>query len=296
MMHYFRRRWRHWGQPHPMTAEPPRGGVLEAAAGEAVLKVGTWNMSKWSPAKAYIVESEVRVDILAVQETHLASFPLECAHGTARRVGLHLHHGHPVPAVANAVYGRACGVGFLVRQGVAVSPVVPAGAAWRRLHAMGRLHAVKMPPRLGLPLGLVLMTVYAPLQTRTTAVQREQFVALMLELSHQLDMQTPTLLLGDFNGSADPPKDFSSASGARRTVCPLLAKLLGPGAPWVDVHRVLLEDVPWTFRNVNTAGELSASRIDLVLANHAAMALVISAKGRAAGMQRTQQFTPPEAE
>ena len=36
----------------------------------------------------------------------------------------------------------------------------------------------------------------------------------------------------------------------------------------------MLDVVPWTFRNVNRDAKLSASRIDLVLANHAAMTLV----------------------
>ena len=96
--------------------------------------------------------TEVQAMVLAVHETYLAAFPLECAHGTARNVGLHLHHGHPVPPVARAVYGRSCGVGFLAQQGLPLVPVLPVGAAWRRLHAQG------------LPLGMLLVSVYAPLQ------------------------------------------------------------------------------------------------------------------------------------
>ena len=60
-------------------------------------------------------------------------------------------------------------------------------------------------------------------------------------------------------------------------MCPLLAALVGPGAAWVDMHRALLAEVSWTFRNVDSSGKLSASRIDLILANHAAMPLVQSA-------------------
>ena len=37
---------------------------------------------------------------------------------------------------------------------------------------------------------------------------------------------------------------------------------------------ILDPDPSWTFRNLDTKGKLSASRIDLVLANHAAMAMV----------------------
>ena len=86
-------------------------------------------MSTWSAAKAQIILGDIGVDILAVQETHLAAFPLECAHGTVRNLGLCLHHGHPVFAAYRGVYGRSCGVGFVARQGVAISPVVPVGVA-----------------------------------------------------------------------------------------------------------------------------------------------------------------------
>ena len=240
-------------------------------------RLGSWNISHWTSPKAHIIAKEICVDILAIQESHLASFPLECAHGTCRNLGLHLHHGHPVPPIAQRVYGRSCGVGFVARQGVALVPVPPIGPAWRRLHAMSRLHATRLPPRPGLPHGILLLTVYAPLQIRAQAVVREQFVSLMLEVSHSLDLQVPTFLMGDFNGSVDPSRDFLSESGRKRPVCPLLASLLGPGGAWVDVHRALLVDVPWTFQSVDTANHLSASRIDLVLANHAALRLVMAA-------------------
>jgi hypothetical protein len=117
-------------------------------------------------------------------------------------------------------------------------------------------------PRPGLPRGVWFITVYVPLQVRAQAVAREQFVALFLEVVHALDMQVPTFLLGDFNGSADPARDFLSDSGSRRPVFPLHRQLLGPAAPWVDVHRALLGEVPWTFQNVDTSAHLSASRID----------------------------------
>ena len=129
-------------------------------------------------------------------------------------------------------------------------------------------------PRPGLPRGLLLFTVYAPLQVRAQSAAREQFVALMQQVVHALDMQIPTLVMGDFNGSVAPQDDFMSESGSRRPPCPLLQHLLGPASPWVDVHRALLGEVPWTFQNVDSTGKLSASRIDLVLANHLAMALV----------------------
>ena len=39
----------------------------------------------------------------------------------------------------------------------------------------------------------------------------------------------------------------------------------------------MLSEIPWTFKSVDTANHLSASRIDLVLANHTALELVLAA-------------------
>ena len=44
-----------------------------------------------------------------------------------------------------------------------------------------------------------------------------------------LEMQLPTLLLGDFNGTITPVRDYSKGDG---TVCPLLSRSLGPGGPF----------------------------------------------------------------
>ena len=251
--------------------------VGSAAGGR--LRVGTWNMSGWRAAKARAVFAEVSVDVLALQETHLAAMPLQWAHGTMREVGGHLHHGHPVRAVGRGAFGRSCGVGFVTLPGVAVLPVLPVGAAWRWLHAVGRLHAVRLAPRAGLPRGLLLVSVYAPLQTRQQGVDRRKFVAAMQEVTHVLDLQEPTLLMGDFNGSVCPGRDFHGESAARREACPLLAHLLGPGGAWVDVHASLINDsLPWTFQSLDQSGKLSASRIDLILANHVAMRLVRGAR------------------
>ena len=145
-----------------MTTSPLAPGALGLAEPSSTIRLGSWNVSHWAAPRAPIIAQELDVDILAIQETHLASFPLECAHTTCRNVGLRLYHGHPVPPVARQVFGRSCGVGFVARQGVAISPVKPVGAAWRRLHVLGRLHAVRVPPRPGLPLGLLLFSVYAP--------------------------------------------------------------------------------------------------------------------------------------
>ena len=254
---------------------PLGDGALAPGAG---LSIGTWNVSGWSAAKAAVAAQEVAMDILAVQETHLAAIPLEWAHTTSQRLELSLHHGRPVRPMVSAVHGRSCGVGFLSRRGLALAAALPVGAAWRRLHAMGRLHAVRLAPRTGLPKGLLLLSVYAPLREHDQRSERASFDLAMMECLHTLDMQVPTLVMGDFNGSLMPAQDYHSLTGARRAACPLLAHLLGPGAPWVDVHRVLLPTpLPWTYQAVGPQGKLSASRIDLILANHLAMALVQSA-------------------
>ena len=117
---------------------------------------------------------------------------------------------------------------------------------------------------------------YAPLQTRVAETERMHFVAAFLDLVHTLDMQTPTLFLGDFNGTVCPSRDYLGASSARRPTCPLLQQLLGPGAPLVDLQVALLgdENLDWTYRSVDSTGRLAASRIDLILANRAALTLV----------------------
>ena len=237
--------------------------------------MGTWNVSHWSAAKATIMATSVGADVLAVQETHLAPLPLEWAHTTARSLGLHLHHGRPAAPLAGSPHGRSCGVGFVAAQGVALSPVLPSGTSWRQLHAMRRLHAVKLAPRPGIPRGLLLLSVYAPLQERQHAVDRSKFTDALLAVTHTLDMQVPTLLMGDFNGALIPARDCRSTHS--RSPCPLLLQLLGPGGAWIDVHTALLPPpLPWTFHSLGTSQKVP-SRIDLILANHSAMALVQSA-------------------
>lgn len=259
-----------------MASRPWDGGAAPNGGGPfGRLRLGTWNMSHWSAAKVAVVASTVMADVLAIQETHLAKMPLEVAHTTAQRAGLSLHHGRPARSVANSEHGKSCGVGFLCREGVAVAPALPSNPAWRRLHAMCRLAAVRLAPREGLPLGLLLVTIYGPLPNQP---DRAPFDVALMEVVHCMDMQVPTVLAGDFNGALDPERDYLSQSGARRPVCPLLAQLLGPGGPWVDVHVAMLPPpLPWTFRNATTGGAAMASRIDLILANSAAMRLIRSA-------------------
>ena len=264
--------------PGVMTCEGSRGGPSPPSAAPTqppLLRIGSWNISHWTPAKVSAVAA-LAFDILAVQETHLAAVLLERAHTTVRHLQLHLHHGRPVQPLAHSEHGRSVGVGFLCRSGLPVSPVVPQSPAWCRLAYMRRLHAVAVAPRPDLPRGLLLMSVYAPLDRQTA--ERSCFDLAFEEMSHSLDMQEDTVLLGDWNGSVLPSRDYCSRSGRQRPPCPLLAHLTGPGAPWTDVHAALLpEPLPMTFHSPHTSGAVAASRMDLVLANAAALPLIRSA-------------------
>jgi hypothetical protein len=103
--------------------------VAERGPQSRGLRIGTWNLSHWSPERAAVIAGDVGVDVLAVQETHLAMLPLERAHSTTRALGLHLHHGRPVRPVGKSDHGKSCGVGFVTSLGISVSPVPPSGAA-----------------------------------------------------------------------------------------------------------------------------------------------------------------------
>ena len=251
-----------------MASDAPQGGGLANPGG---LRLGSWNLSHWSVDRVESIATRSDLDLMDIQETHLAQVPLEKAHTTAAHHHLHLHHGRPSQPLARSVHGRSCGVGFLARRGLALSLARPVGPAWRLLHAMGRLHAVRLGPFPTLPHGLLIVSIYAPLQEHGQATLRERFVNAFQEFSHVLDMQVPTLLVGDFNGSLIPAYDFAHTSTQRRHPCPLLSHLLGPGGAWLDVHAALLPPpLPWTYQNTDSQGTVSASRIDLILANHAA--------------------------
>ena len=185
-------------------------------------RVGTWNITHWTAAKASLLAASVDADLLAIQETHLARVPLQAAHTTARRAGLQLHHGRPSAPLAHSEHSKSCGVGFVSRTGVAVTPALPSCPSWRRLHAMRRLHGVRLAPRPGLPLGVLFLSVYAPLPT---SPERAAFNAVFLAMTHALDMQVPTFLVGDFNNALLPAVDYHSASGARRAPCSLISSV-----------------------------------------------------------------------
>ena len=133
---------------------------------------------------------------------------------------------------------------------------------------MDRLHASRLVPRAGLPRGLLLLSIVAPLQTSHQAGDYRKFVAAMEEVTHILDLQELVLLLC-------PIRDFHGETSARCDACPLLAHLLGSGGAWVHVHATLLPHrALWTFQSVDLKGKVSASCIDSILDDHAAMGLV----------------------
>ena len=114
-----------------------------------------------------------------------------------------------------------------------------------------------------------IFTVYAPLR-RYTAL-REAFDRDLLDLIFSLDLAVPTLLLGDFNGSVEPAIDFSAGEGP---VCPLLTRLLGPGAPLLDLQLAVSPSArDWTFHGTN-GNEPYQSRIDLILGTRSAVPYV----------------------
>ena len=98
------------------------GVSSERAVSVDVLRVGTWNVSRWCLPRLEVIRESISVDLLAVQETHLASVGLERAQTAARRSQLCLHHGRPVPTRPGTLLGKSCGVGFFAKAGAAVIP------------------------------------------------------------------------------------------------------------------------------------------------------------------------------
>ena len=197
--------------PSPLPSSLPfsSGGASASTRLAPPLLIGSWNVSWWVQDRLLPI-LDLGVQVLALQETKLSLLPLESARGSLRRRGWSLDHGHPVPATGAGIHGDHCGVAFLTAPGVALSPLHPRGAAWHRLHALARLHAAEIPPREGLPRGLRLFSIYAPLAR--DADLRHMFLAEFWALITTLDLSVPTLLMGDFNGSVDPDRDYSAGS------------------------------------------------------------------------------------
>lgn len=248
-----------------MSESPSSEGLGGEVDGPLVLE--TWNVSSWTKQRLSPI-STLRAQLLALQETRLGPLPLEHARSALRRQEYTLHHGAASSAVRAGGHADTAGVGFLAMPGIAVSPLPPRGAAWRRLHAMARLHGAVFPPRPGLPLGLRVFSVYAPL---SRAPLRAAFDGTFIDFVSELNMQLPTLLMGGFHGSVAPERDYSSGSGA---VCHLLTRLLDPGGPFIDLQ-LSSSPVAWAFTfTMPHLSSLTQSRCDLVLGNRAVLGLV----------------------
>jgi hypothetical protein len=112
--------------------------------------------------------------------------------------------------------------------------------------------------------------VCAPLERDLSGAAFAAEVAAMVA---SLDLQVPTLLMGDFNGSVDPGRDFQA--GDRRLISPLLSHLLGPGGPFLDLQLVVSPELrDYTFRSSRPSGPPALARCDLLLGNRAALPLV----------------------
>ena len=247
---------------------------LASAANTPLTRVGTWNVSGWTPDKLGCV-NELHVQVLAVQETHLSLAGLQKARFEIEQRDWVMHHGHPAPTKPGQVHSHSCGVGFLVAAGVAVARPHVSGGDWAWLHEHARVSVVDIPKRADLPNGFRLVSVYAPVAN--DRARCEVFCRHLMSWVASLDMQVPTLLLGDFNGSVDPPRDFSN--GAKRAVSSLLLQLLNPLGPFFDLQMAVSPDL-WDFTFVAAAArndndpDAGLSRIDLALGNQAAVGLV----------------------
>ena len=131
---------------------------------EVGVRIGPWNVSYWTGDRLAPIVS-LKVDLTALQETKLAAHYTENVRAALRRDGYVFHPGHAVAVHRAGGRGDNCGVGYLASPGVAVTPIMPQGAAWRRLHAMARDHAVHVPPRIRLAVGLRIFSIYVPLQS-----------------------------------------------------------------------------------------------------------------------------------
>lgn len=77
-----------------------------------VVRLGTWNVSGWS-AERWGPIASLDVQLLALQETKLASIPLERVREAAKRRGFTLHHGKASAVRRAVIHGNSCGVGIL---------------------------------------------------------------------------------------------------------------------------------------------------------------------------------------
>ena len=72
-----------WGRIRPMASDLCSPEGVMASGGS--FRVGTWNTSHWALHKLDIVREDIGVDVLALQETHLALDHLRLAHTASHR-------------------------------------------------------------------------------------------------------------------------------------------------------------------------------------------------------------------
>ena len=189
----------------------------------------------------------------------------------AGRLNWKLVHGKAVPLATSKLGGRSRGVAALVGPGVAVREAMPPGRAWKRLWEAQRVQMVEFPPRAGLPKGLRIVNVYAPV-TRWAVdqedVERVWFQEMFIEAVSALDLGIPTLFAGDWNGTVHPERDYGGRGvrGAGVFVVDEVAGARGTVGGYVDIFPRAWE---WTFRR-----QESMSRCDAVLACRAAIPLM----------------------
>lgn len=230
-------------------------------------KITSWNVTSLSEFRLENI-SLMNSEIFVLQETHLPPLALETRTRQARRLGLLLIHGRP------ADNAKRRGVGFLLRSitGVTAFNVSPLGNSWKSLWQAQRLHVIKLPPRRGLPLGLIIVNVYSPAFSTTPHEKAESlwFCNEFISFVSALDLNIPTILCGDWNGSQNPKRDYEGPA-KNRLPDPLLVSLTGPGGHFTDLFDIFPES--WTFTYWGGRGN---SKCDSILLNRSCIPLVKS--------------------
>ena len=88
----------------------------------------------------------------------------------------------------------AIAAGALQRRQELPYPVLPVGMPWCFPYAAHWLHAFRFPSCYGMPRGLLAFYIYTP---KYTGAAGAKFSSAMLALTHELDMNQPTLIMGE---------------------------------------------------------------------------------------------------
>jgi hypothetical protein len=254
---------RRWRMLKMMSCEAPdgfKGGNI---------RLVSWNLGGWCNERIEDLR-EMNGDVFALQETHLAKIPLGHAKNACEKNKLRLLHGPPVIPRKGYIKANRCGVGVISRMELPLKITGQGEPSGMRLESKGRSVSTFFPPTNELNRGLRITSLYAPQQK--DHVERESFAADVWDLVCTWDMGIPTVLCGDFNG-VSPEIEHARREGS----CTLLTRLLGPGGPFVDAHRLLVPElVTWTWAS-HSRGEIIRSHIDYVLVNRAALPLLAGA-------------------